>query len=157
MLAAALAAAALLPAQGVLVPQQSLAGIRLGDTPARVRTAVGTRYEHCRSCAAPTWFYFRTNGFQGAETGLGVTFRANRVVAVYTLGMPRGWRATTGIRVGDEQKRLLKLYGSSLKLTPCIGFMAHSMRRASTVTTYFTQDAFVSGFALTRPGETVCR
>ena len=157
MLAAALAAAALLPAQGVLVPTQSLAGVRLGDTPAQVRAVVGSGYQRCRPCAAPTWFYFRTNGFQGAETGLGVTFRSGRVVAVFTLGMPRGWRTTAGIRVGDDQHRLAKLYGSSLKLTPCIGFMAHSMRRASTVTTYFTQDAFVSGFALTRPGETVCR
>jgi hypothetical protein len=153
VLALALAVVALLPTKGVLVPAQSLAGVRLGDTPAEVRAQVGRHYSVCRSCDAPSWFYFASRGFSGAESGLGVTFRSGRVVAVYTLGVARGWRSTSGIRVGDEQARLAR----SLRLTPCIGFTAHSVRGPRSVTTYFTQEQRVSGFALTRPSETVCR
>jgi hypothetical protein len=157
MLALALAVVAFLPAKGVFVPNESLAGIHLGDSPAQVRAAVGTRYTVCRGCARPSWFYLEPAGFKGAESGLGVTFRDGRVVAVYTLGMPRGWHSTTGVEVGDDQSRLSRLYGRSLKLTECIGFMAHSTRRPGSVTTYFTQESFVTGFALTVPSETVCR
>jgi hypothetical protein len=157
MLALALAVAAFLPSNGVLVPNESLAGIRLGDTPAHVRATIGSSYTVCRGCARPSWFYLRPKGFAGAESGLGVTFRDGRVVAVYTLGMPRGWHSSTGVAVGDDQSTLNRRYGGSLKLTTCIGFMAHSTRRSGTVTTYFTQESFVSGFALTVPSETVCR
>jgi hypothetical protein len=149
-------AAASLPSHGVLVPFDSLAGVRLGETRAQVRTTIGTRYTVCTSCDEPSWFYFTGAGFQGGETGLGISFRGDRVAAIYTLGQPRGWRTAQGLRIGEDQARLRKLYGR-LKLNECVGFMAHSAQKRGTVTTFFTTESFVSGFALTAPGEPVCR
>jgi hypothetical protein len=151
------AVAAFLPSPGVFVPQQSLAGVRLGDTPAQVRATIGTRYSVCKECDSPSWFYFVRGDFRGGENGLGVSFRKGRVAAVYTLGYPIGWRTPQGLKVGQEQKRLVKLYGGSLAMTECVGYMAHSKRSPKAVTTYFTMEAFVSGFALTLPSEPVCR
>jgi hypothetical protein len=156
VLALALVLVAFLPSKGVLVPHESLAGVRLGDTPAHVRSTVGTRYTVCTSCDSPSWFYFASAGFSGGETGLGVSFRKGRVAAVYTLGFPRGWRTTKGLKVGEEQERMRTLYGR-MKLTECVGYMAHSRRGPKAVTTFFTMESFVSGFALTLPSEPVCR
>jgi hypothetical protein len=157
MLALVLAIAAFLPSHGVLMPQQSLAGVRLGDTPAQVRATIGTRYSVCKTCDSPSWFYFTRADFRGGENGLGVSFRKGRVAAVYTLGYPVGWRTTQGLKVGQEQKRLIELYGGSLSPKECVGYMAHSKRGPKAVTTYFTMETFVSGFALTLPSEPVCR
>jgi hypothetical protein len=156
-LAIVAAVAGFLPAQGTFVPHESLAGVRLGDTPAQVRTAIGTRYTVCKTCDSPSWFYFTRAGFSGGESGLGVSFRQGRVAAVYTLGYPRGWRTPKGLKVGQEERRLLKLYGGGMSITECIGYMAHSRRGPGVVSTFFTMDAFVSGFALTLPSEPVCR
>jgi hypothetical protein len=157
MVALALVLAAFLPSKGVLVPNQSLAGVHLRDTPAQVRAAVGTRYSVCKSCASPSWFYFREGTFSGGETGLGVSFRHNRVAAVYTLGYPVGWRTAQGLKVGQDPERMRTLYGRSLRLTECVGYMAYSARGTKAVTTFFTMESFVSGFALTLPSESVCR
>ena len=157
MVVLALVLASLLPSKGVFVPHESLAGIRLGTTPAQVRAKLGSHYTVCKDCASPSWFYFRNTGFTGNETGLGVSFRRGRVAAVYTLGYPRGWRTPQGLVVGQEQQRLPKLYGSQLRLSVCIGYVAHSQRRPTSVSTFFTMESFVSGFALTLPSEPVCR
>jgi hypothetical protein len=157
VLALVLAVAAFLPSSGVLVPHESLAGVRLGDSPAEVRTVLGSRYTVCKACAAPSWFYFRRGDFTGDESGLGVSFRKGRVTAVYTLGYLRGWRTPQGLKVGQDQQRMRRLYGSTLHLTECVGYMAHSRRGPKAVTTFFTVEAFVSGFALTLPSEPVCR
>jgi hypothetical protein len=150
MLALALVVAAFLPSKGVLVPQQSLAGIHLGDTPAAVRTAVGGRYTVCGGCAQKTWFYFGAT----RESGLGVGFRGGRVSAVYTLGSPAGWRSTDGLRLLQLTERLPPRYR---KVAACYGYIARSERTPRSVTTIFVIDNYVSGFALTRPTEPVCR
>jgi hypothetical protein len=150
MLALALVVAAFLPSKGVLVPQQSLAGIHLGDTPAAVRAAVGSRYTVCGSCDQRTWLYFGAT----RESGLGVGFRGGRVAAVYTLGSPAGWRSTDGLRVRRLAEPLPPRYR---KVAACYGYIARSQRTSTSVTTVFVIDDHVSGFALTRPSEPVCR
>jgi hypothetical protein len=156
MLVLALAAAVFLPSHGVLVPSESLAGVRLGDTPAQVRAAVGTQYTVCKGCDRRSWFYFKPAGWRTGETGLGVSFRRNRVSAVYTLGSPRGWRTAQGLKIGQLQERVRPLYGE-LRMTSCIGYSALSIRRPRAVTAIYTIEAVVSGFALTLPSEPVCQ
>lgn len=151
MVALALVLAAMLPSQGVLVPHRSLAGVRLGETPAAVRAHVGRADSLCKACDEPTWFYFSRSG---DRTGLGVTFRHDRVAAVFTLGSPPGWRSTDGLRIGRLTLPFPRRYP---KVVACYGFVAHSVRRPTAVTSVFTIDQYVSGFALTVPSESVCR
>jgi hypothetical protein len=153
MVVLALVLATILPPKGVLVPHESLAGVRLGDTPAAVRSTVGTRYTVCSGCPRPTWFYFEGS----RETGLGVTFRRNRVSAVYTLGSPRGWTTVRGIKIGGAVETMRRAYGGRLRVTPCLGYVAHSDRRPGSVTTFFSLETYVTGFSLTLPAEPVCR
>jgi hypothetical protein len=152
MLTAALALALALPSPGVLVPHESLAGVHLRDTPTAVQTRIGKGYTVCKGCDEPTWFYFS----KSLESGLGVTFRRNRVSAVYTLGSPPGWRTTQGLRIGEGTERISKLYGAT-RMSSCVGYQARSLRRPTSVTTIYSVESYVSGFALTVPTETVCR
>ena len=152
MLTVALALALSLPSAGVLVPHESLAGVHLRDTPAAVRARVGNGYTVCKGCDRPTWFYFS----KSLESGLGVTFRNDRVAAVYTLGSPPGWRTSQGLRIGQGTDRIAKLYGAT-KAGACIGYQARSLRRPGSVTSIYSIESYVSGFALTLPSEPVCR
>jgi hypothetical protein len=152
VLALARPAAAGLPDHGVLVPFRSLAGVRLGDTPAQVEGRLGTRYQPCARCARATWYYTRT----GTSPGLAVAFRQGRVSAVSTLGAPIGWRTSDGLRVGEGLDRLQTLYAKFTWRT-CVGYGALSLRRASAVTAIYTTADVVYGFGLLRPVEPICR
>ena len=93
VLASALALPARLPVQGVVVPGTSLGGVHLGATRAAVRAAWGTTYGRCRGCRDETWYFtYRKFTAQGA----GVSFRSGRVVALFTLWAPPGWRTSRG-------------------------------------------------------------
>jgi hypothetical protein len=152
MLALALAVAVALPGQGLLVPGKSLAGVRLGDTPAAVQARYGGDYRVCPDCRSSTWFYMAPS----LEHGLSVSFRGGRVSAVSTLGIPPGWRTAQGLKIGQDVTRAHALYGR-MKLRVCVGFEALSRRRANVVTTIYGVESYVAGFALTRPSEPVCR
>ncbi len=151
LLAAALAA----PHHGVLVPGRSLAGVGLGDTAAAVRARWGDRYRVCGRCRERTWFYL-SDAATGDPSGVGVSFRRGRASAVFTLGSPPGWRTREGLRLGDDVARVHTLYGD-LSTKVCIGYRALSMRRTGAVTSIYATGESVYGFALTRPGEPVCR
>jgi hypothetical protein len=144
--------AAGLPDHGVLVPFRSLAGVRLGDTPAKVEARIGTRYQACARCATATWYYSRT----GTSPGLAVAFRRGRVSAVSTLGAPIGWRTSDGLRVGEGLDRLQTLYAKFTWRT-CVGYGALSLRKAGVVTAIYTTADVVYGFGLLRPAEPICR
>src|ERR1700693_6089403 len=81
-------AAAALPRTGVFVPGRSLGGIRLGESAAAVRAALGRSYGVCSACATTTW-YFTYKRFD--QHGLAVELTGGRVSAVYTLWQPTGW------------------------------------------------------------------
>ncbi len=147
------AAQATVPAQGVLVPGQSLAGVRLGDTPARVRTRLGSGYDRCTACTRPTWYFRRA----GRSLVLAVTFRRGQVTSISTLGSPLGWRTSEGLVVGQGVDRVQALYGT-LKWHICIGYGALSMPATQdAVTTIYTSGDVVYGFALARRTEPLCR
>src|SRR5439155_9321282 len=123
-----------LPAQGVLQPGKSLAGVRLGDTTAAVQQRWGRGYRLCRGCDAQTWFFTYP---QGDPLGAGVAFRRGRVVAVFTLGSPLGWRTAEGLRLGESIERVRVLYGRNFARRLCIGYGALSMHRPGAVTSIF--------------------
>jgi hypothetical protein len=142
-----------LPTQGVLVPGNHLGGVELGDTQAEVRARWGTRYTRCTVCRRTTWLYtYRT----GNPAGAAVSFRTGRVVAVFTLGVPRGWRTSRGVALGDPAEKVLRVYGV-LPWSRCIGYGAVSIRRPGAVSSIYTFGESVYGFALTLPSEPVCQ
>jgi hypothetical protein len=151
--AAADAPAAALPSRGVLAPGQSLGGLRLGETPAQVRTRWGSRFTRCAVCAATTWLYTYP---AGGPRGAAVSFRGGRVAAVFTLGVPRGWRTTKGVVLGDPAEKVQAVYGR-LAWSRCVGYGALSLRSAGAVSSIYTYGESVYGFALTRPSDPVCQ
>jgi hypothetical protein len=148
----ALAAAVLaiaLPQHGVLVPGQSLARVRLGDTPSQVQRKVGRFYGVCRGCAEKTW-YFTYKKFDAQ--GLGVEFHNGRVDAVFTLSTPDGWRTDGGLDIGAPQKSLPKL-----PYVTCDTYIALLATSPGAVTAYFVAQGRLFGFGLLRPRASVCR
>jgi hypothetical protein len=149
-----------LPLRGVLVPGKALAGVHLGDTVASVKSRWGNGYRVCKSCNAPksgrqTWFYTYMQDAQ--SLGAAVTFnKAGKVVAVFTLGSPQGWRTQEGLLLGEQIDRVVDLYGH-LKWRVCIGYGALSMTKPGITTSIYTNGEAVYGFALTAPNEPVCQ
>lgn len=146
-------AGAELPQTGVLMPGQSLGGLRLGATKTQVRAAWGTRFGLCRNCRLTTW-YFTYRSFD--PHGAGVTFRRGKAVAVFTLWSPAGWRTSKGLRLGEFAARITRLYGS-LPRTDCEGYYALLMPQSRAVTAFYVDDGKVWGFGLLRRGIPVCR
>jgi hypothetical protein len=148
-----LVSAPALPAQGVLAPGKHLGGVELGDTQREVRARWGSRYTLCAVCKRPTWLYTYP---ARSSAGAAVSFRTGRVVAVFTLGVPRGWRTSRGVALGDPAEKVLRVYGV-LPWSRCIGYGAVSIRRPGVVSSIYTFGESVYGFALTLPSEPVCQ
>jgi hypothetical protein len=149
------AEAKFLPARGVLHPGKSLAGVKLGMTMKQVTDLWGKNYKVCvprRICPYPTWYYIYP---KGEPLGASVRFRQGKVVTIFTLGSPTGWRTAEGLLMGEQIDRINQLYGK-LTWSVCIGYGAMSMRTADAVTSIYTTGESVYGFALSRPGEPVC-
>lgn len=151
--ALALPAAAGLPHAGTLVPGSSLGGIRLGETQGAVRAALGRKYGVCNDCLRLTW-YFTYKPFQ--TQGLAVEFENRRVVALYTLWQPVGWRATNGLALGatplDVHNR-----GGRLRTITCNGYTALVGDRISSRTAYYLYNGSLWGFGLFVPHGSPCR
>jgi hypothetical protein len=147
--------AAALPARGLLVAGTSLAGVRLGDSPAAVELAWGKDHTTCNGCPLRTWLFV----YRDEPVGAAVTFdAAGRAVAVFTLGQPLGWRTQKGLWVGAEIHSLTAKYDApGMDYKPCIGYSALSFTRGDVVTSIYTQAESVYGFALTQRGQPVCR
>jgi hypothetical protein len=142
-----------LPRAGVLVTGQSLAGISLGDSEAKVRALWGSHFSRC--CAPGTWFYVYPP--PSDPVGAAVEFRHGKVVAVYTLGSPAGWHTQTGVRIGQILENPPAVKGQSSVYFACAGYGAKSTRSSSgAVTSILTQGASVYGFALTAPSVSPC-
>ena len=142
-----------LPLHGVLHLGDNLAGVRIGDTNARVQALWGTNYQLCTDCASPTWYYIYRSG---EPLGAAVKFKRGKVVAAFTLGSPIGWHTAEGLLMGEEIDRAAELY-PSLGWHPCIGYGAMSKRVGNTVTSIYTTGEAVYGFAITAPAEPVCQ
>ena len=142
-----------LPLHGTLVPGRTLGGLRVGSSAAHVRAAWGTRYGICRGCSRRTW-YFTYTRYQ--PQGAGVEFRNGRVVALFTLWSPTGWRTSDGLRIGDPPARIERIYGPLTKLD-CGTYDAYELPRGRLVTTFYVFAEKVWGFALSRSDVPVCR
>lgn len=152
-LAVTASAAAAPPRAGLVVPGKSLGGLSLGATHEQVRAAWGSRFGVCRGCRARTW-YFNLRKFE--PQGAGVTFRRGRVVAIFTVWSPPGWRTDRGLRIDDPAVRIAGLYGPLLRVN-CGTYAAMTLRRGRTTTSVYVVDERVWGFGLSRPGEPTCR
>jgi hypothetical protein len=149
----AAAAAAALPVHGTVVPGVSLGGLQLGDSPERVLAVWGHRLGVCRGCRQPTWYY---NYAAYEPQGAGVEFRGRRVIALFTLWSPTGWRTSQGVRAGDPATRIAAVYGPLTRLS-CGAYDAYLLPRGRTTTVIYAVGEQVWGFALSRRSLPVCR
>ena len=141
------------PQRGVLVPGQSLGGLRLGMTQAQVRAAWGSSFGRCRDCLRPTWYYtFRR--FQ--PQGVGVQFRRGRAEAIFTLWSPKGWRTTKGLKIDDDVKRVTELYGPLARMQ-CAGYYALILPSPGGVNAIYIGGERVFGFGLLSFRVPLCR
>jgi hypothetical protein len=147
-------AAAAPPKTAVLVPGRSLGGVSLGMTQAQVRAAWGSRFGVCRDCGARTAWYFNRERFR--PQGAGVELRRGRVVSVFTLWRPPGWRTSDGLTLGEPEARITETY-DALTRVECGGYSALLLRTARTVTAFYVYEGRLWGFGLTRPDALVCR
>jgi hypothetical protein len=108
------------PQQAEFVPGRSLAGVHIGMTPTQVLQAWGKRHGVCRQCPDRTW-YFNYRPF--TPEGAGVVFRSGRVVHVFTVWRPAGWRTPEGLVLGAPASDVARMYGS-LDRRPCTGYHA---------------------------------
>lgn len=151
--AAAGTAEAAPPAEGVVVPGRSFAGVRLGMTGQEVLSMWGTRHGVCRACRRTTW-YFNLERF--APEGAGVELRKGRVVAAFTLWKPSGWRTREGLVLGETTPRITEVYGPLTKVE-CGRYYALTIPHGRTVTALYVADDRLWGFGLMRQDVPVCR
>jgi hypothetical protein len=153
LLLSAVPAAAALPEHGALVPGRSLGGVRLGETAAQVRAALGARYGVCRGCIESTW-YFTYRAF--TRKGLAVELHRGRVSAVYTVWRPSGWRAPKQLRLGALEAQVTTLAGPLLVVS-CPGYDAFTKVTAGVQTAYYVLDGKLWGFGLLAAHTSPCR
>jgi hypothetical protein len=152
-LALAAPAAASPPNAGVLVPGRSLGGVELGATKAEVERRWGRAYGVCSGCAAETWYF---NYFAFQARGAGVELRKDRVVAVFTIYQPPGWRTTRGLLLGDSVARVTSVYGALVR-RECGTYAVLILPGRGATTAFYVLEDQVWAFALLRPGLPLCR
>lgn len=146
-------AAAAPPGAGVLVPGRSLGGIQLGTTKAALERSWGRAYGVCNGCPHET-LYFNYYAFQ--PRGAGVELRAGRVVAIFTLYQPAGWRTNRGLQLGDPETRITSLYGALVR-RQCAGYSVLLLPGRAATTAFYVLDDRLWAFGLYRPGLPLCR
>jgi hypothetical protein len=140
------------PKQGLLVPGQSLGGVRIGMTKAQVRRAWGTTFGRCRDCSRETWYF---NYVEFEPQGAGVVFRRGRVVHAFTIWQPQGWHTTNGLTLGASDYEVTRTYGA-LEERTCAGYSAFVMRGRRAQTVFYVDKGKLWGFGLTRPDSSPC-
>jgi len=136
----------------MLVPGQSLGGVRLGETAAQTREALGSFYGRCDGCASTT-FYF-TYG-KWTRTGLAVELQGGRVAALYTLWQPPGWHTAAGLRLGAVEGQVTSLAGPVVPVV-CAGYTVLVRDAHGTRTAYYVVDGKLWGFGLMRARANPC-
>jgi hypothetical protein len=146
-------AAADLPRAGALVPGRSLGGIRLGESPRAVRSALGTFYGACRVCPRRTW-YFTYGPFD--RQGLAVEFTRGAVSGLFTLWRPKGWHATHGLGFGSSPLTVHAL-GHTTSTVTCPDYDALVRDTAHARTAYYLFGGGLWGFGLFGRDADPCR
>jgi hypothetical protein len=142
-----------LPKAGVLVPGQSLGGVRLGESPRDVRAMLGTFFGTCQGCPHRTW-YFTYAPFD--KHGLAVELKGGRVSGLYTLWRPAGWYAPHKLGFGYSVLAVHRLAGAS-RTVICRGYEALVRDSARATTAYYLVDGRLWGFGLFRRDASPCR
>jgi hypothetical protein len=153
LLVAAAPVSAAPPKAGTLVPGHSLGAVRLGETAARVRAALGSTYGVCRGCAVTTW-YFTYRPFD--RHGLAVELVGGRVSGVYTIWEPSGWRTSRGLRLGASEAELQTLAGPLVPIA-CSGYDARILDEGDVRTVYYVLRGRLWGFGLLPAHANPCR
>jgi len=141
------------PTRGIITPGTNFAGIKIGDTQARVKTVWGGNYTTCTYCDDVTWLYEYPFG---EPLGAAVRYKKGKVVAIFNLGSPAGWRTTQGLVMGDPISNIYSIVPSTSTVR-CIGFDAIVTKTGKTVTAYYSAAGVIYGFAIIVPGLTVCQ
>jgi hypothetical protein len=140
------------PDAGVFRPGRSLGGVPLGATFEDVVAAWGRAYGRCRRCASETLYF---NRFAFRPEGAGVELRNGRVVAVFTLWAPPGWRTAEGLAIGDPELRLRSTY-APLERAECSGYDAFTLPGSGAQSVVYVVEGDVWGFGLLARGHAVC-
>lgn len=140
------------PERGLLVPGESLGGVRIGMTRAAVTEVWGVRHGVCRSCRHTTW-YFNDKPF--LPEGVGVVLERGRVTHIFTLWQPEGWRTPEGLRVGEPAADIARTYGP-LDRRECGRYNALVEAGLGAQTVYYVFENEVWGFGLTVPDASPC-
>jgi hypothetical protein len=148
----ALPAAGAPPKRGDFVPGKSLGGIRLGMTKQQVLAAWGERHGVCTSCPRETWYY---NYAAFAPEGTGVAFARGRVVHVFTVWRPAGWRTPEGLVLGAPASDVSRLYGS-LDRRQCTFYYALLKPTRGAQSVFYVFRDKVWGFGLIPPNASPC-
>ena len=153
VLAVAGAAVGAPPESGVLVPGESLGGVRLGWTLEQVERAWGPRSGRCRNCTTETR-YFNRDDYR--PEGAAVVLRQGKVVSAFTLWAPPNWHTTSSLYIGEPERRVRETHAVARRVR-CPGYDALVLRAAVTAhTVVYVVDGDVWGFGLARAGEPVC-
>lgn len=113
-------------------------------TPAQVLQAWGKRHGVCRKCPGRTW-YFNYRPF--TPEGAGVVFRRGRVVHVFTVWRPSGWKTPEGLVLGAPASDVSRMYGS-LDRRPCTSYHALLKPGKSVESVFYVFRDKVWGFGL---------
>lgn len=140
------------PTGGAFHPGESLAGVRLGMTPAEVLAAWGERHGVCRECRRTTW-YFNERPFQ--PEGAGVVFAGGRVVHAFTVWRPEGWATPAGLELGEPAGEIGATYGE-LAEERCSGYLAVVDEGPAATSAFYVHEDEVWGFGLLAPGRSPC-
>ncbi len=148
-----------LPPVGILTPGVSLGGVHIGDSEAQVIKRWGSAYAVCPSIQCKgtdvVWLFVYSHG---EPLGAAVRFnKLGRVVAVFTLGSPTGWKTHEGLQIGQAVDDAYRIYGQNLAWSVCLGYGAISMRNSQAVTSIYTTGDNIYGFAITAPGVPICQ
>ena len=151
-LALAASAEAVLPRAGVFVPGESLSGVSLGMTQADVLRLWGSKHGVCRSCVRTTWLF---NYRKFEPEGAGVVFRKGRVVRVFTIWKPAGWRTDGGLTLGADVSEITRVYGA-LEKRVCAGYYALVRPEARAQSVFYVFGSELWGFGLTKRRASPC-
>jgi hypothetical protein len=121
-------------------------------TKAEVRQLWGTSFGRCRSCPQETW-YFNYRPFE--PQGAGASFLRGRVIKVFTVWQPEGWRTTRDVTLGDPESEVTRVYGS-LERRRCAGYQALLLAGGGVRTVFYVYDGSLWGFALMRSSQSAC-
>jgi hypothetical protein len=134
------------------LPGKALGGVSLGMTKQEVLAVWGKRHGVCRGCRRQTW-YFNYRPFH--PEGAGVVFARGKVVHVFTVWRPAGWRTARGLDLGAPVSDVSRYYGS-LDRRQCTFYYAllKPGKRAESVFYIFRNRLW--GFGLTTPNASPC-